>query len=308
MRYLPVIEKNFTVVQRGSEEILCICPWHADKSGHLYINARKGLYLCMSCGAKGSLDGSDRSGRCAFTVPALDTSDVRDRLRQITKKAPTVRYYPEGWLRQYDAPHDYWTTERGIDPAVVARWRLGYDPFSDRATIPMRTMHGEIIGVSFRRLDGQTPKYLDPMGYKKGRHLYGAWLLGPDVRTVGLMEGQVDTIAGDAARIPSLGTMGSRLTRDQVKVLQHLGIRKVIAMYDNDNAGRKAVIQTYEALRGSGIQYAAGWYRPYWMKQTDEGMKPVKDPDDLSPSRLRKMYHSALPILDWIERTGYRAV
>jgi hypothetical protein len=306
MRYLPVIEKHFAVVSRGGEEILCVCPWHEDKSGHLYINARKGLYLCMVCGAKGSLDGSDKSGRCAFTIPTLETTDVRDRLRQITKRKATVHYYPEGWLGQYDVPHDYWPVERGLSPATIAKWRLGYDPFSDRATIPMRTMHGQIIGVSFRRLDGGTPKYLDPKGYAKGKHLYGAWLLGPDVRTVALVEGQVDAIACDEARVPAVATMGSRLTRDQAKVLQHLGIRKVVGLYDNDNAGRKAVLQTYDMLRGTGIQYAAGWYRPYWMKQTGEGMKPVKDPDDLTPQRLRKMYHSAVPILDWIERTGYK--
>lgn len=304
MRYLPVIERHFNVIGRGAEEILCICPWHDDKSGHLYINARKGLYLCMSCGAKGSLDKSDGTG---FQLPNLSTSDVRDRLRQVTKREAKVHYYPEGWLRKFDVPHPYWTQQRGLDPAVVQRWRLGYDPFSDRVTIPMRTMHGQIIGVSYRRLDDGSPKYLDPKGYAKGKHLYGAWLLPQDTRTVALMEGQVDTIAGDAARVPSLGTMGSRLTKDQVKVLQHLGVRKVVAMYDNDNAGRKAVVQTYEALRGSGIQYTAGWYRPYWVTHTSDGPRPVKDPDNLSPERLRKMYHSALPILDWIERTGFKA-
>lgn len=307
MRFLPVIEKNFQVVSRGTEEILCICPWHADSSGHLYINARKGLYLCMSCGAKGSLEKTDKSGQRDFVIPTLDTADVRDRLRRITKREKTVHYYPEGWLRKFDVPHDYWTKQRGLDPAVVQRWRLGYDPFSDRVTIPMRTMHGQIIGVSYRRLDGGSPKYFDPPGYAKGKHLYGAWNLAPDVRTLAVAEGQIDVISVDAARVPCVGTMGSRMTHDQVRVLQHLGIRKVVALYDNDNAGRKAVVQTYEALRGSGIQYVAGWYRPYWMEQTESGMKPIKDPDGLSPSRIRKMYHSALPILDWIERVGYRA-
>lgn len=305
MKWLPVIEKNFQVVQRGSEEILCICPWHADQSGHLYINAVKGLYLCMSCGAKGNLDSKDKSGRQCYVLPTLGTADVRDRLRQLTKREAAVRYYPDGWLKKFDSDISYWTDQRGMAPAVVRRWSLGFDPFTGKATIPMRTMHGKIMGVSLRALDGSSPKYLEPKGYKKGKHLYGAWLLGPNTRTVALMEGQVDTIAGDSARVPSLGTMGSRLTRDQVKVLQHLGIRKVVAMYDNDNAGRKAVVQTYEALKGSGIQYVAGWYRPYWLKQADEGMIPVNDPDDLTPQRLRKMFHSALPILDWMDRTGF---
>lgn len=293
-RWLSVIEKTFQVVSRSGDEVQCVCPWHADTSGHLYVNSTKGLYLCMVCGEKGSLESLLKSG--GMKIPLLRTDDVRSRLSEITKRRSTPRYYPEGWLRQYDVPHPYWTQERGLSPETVSRWRLGYDPFSDRATIPMRTMHGEIIGVSFRRLDDGRPRYLDPPHYAKGKHLYGAWLLNPEVRTVGLVEGQVDAITSDAARVPALATMGSRLTDDQVKALQHLGIRKVVAMFDNDNAGRKAVVQSYDALRGSGIIFTAGWYRPYWN---------VKDPGDMSPQRLRKMFHSGLPILDWIERTGF---
>jgi DNA primase len=54
---------------------------------------------------------------------------------------------------------------------VVKQFRLGYDPFSNRMTLPVRDHRGRILGVSYRRLDDQRPKYLDPKGYPKGRYL-----------------------------------------------------------------------------------------------------------------------------------------
>lgn len=303
MRYTQLIEKNFQVLSTSGDEVLCICPWHDDKSGHLYVNGVKGLYLCMSCGAKGSFES--KTGQTKWQLPPVDVADVRERLRRVTATKQPQRYHPEGWLRQYAVPHDYWTAQRGFSQATVARYGLGYDVFTDRVTLPLRDMHGQILGVTMRRLDDGKPKYSHPKGFPIGRHLYGAWLL-KGVKTVAITEGQVDSIQCDSARIPAVSTMGARITRDQVKVLQRLGVQKVVMMYDNDHAGLRGTASAYEMLQGSGISFTAGWYRDYWVSRDDEGLlRPVKDPDQLNADRLRKMYHSAVNILDWISRTGF---
>ena len=297
MKWTQVIEKNFDIVGTSGEEVQCICPWHDDTSGHLYINAAKGLYLCMVCGQKGNLGGSNKKARdLLIDLPNASTQDIRDRLRAHTKARRQRRdvFYPEGWLKQYAVPHDYWAG-RGLSDEVVARFNLGYDPFSDRVTLPLRDMHGRILGTTFRRLDDGKPKYLHPKGFPIGKHLYGAHLL-TDQRTVAITEGQVDAIRGWDERVPALATMGARITADQVKVLQMMGVRKAVFLYDNDSAGRKGTIASYFMLRGSGIQFRAGWYRPYW--------ESIKDPDGLSGARYRKMFHSALPVLEWMQRSG----
>jgi DNA primase len=84
--------------------------------------------------------------------------------------------------------------------------------------------------------------------------------------------------------------MGARLTPDQKKVLQRLGIESVVLMMDNDQAGIAGALGVYEQLQGSGIRVTAGWYRSYWN---------VKDPDGLDSQRYRKMYHSSLTMADW---------
>lgn len=299
MRYTALIQRRFTVRHTAGNEIQCMCRWHNDTgAGNLYVNAESGLYVCFSCGKKGKLDSEE--------LPALETENVRERLRKMTTVKVEQHYYPEGWLKKFDMPTDYWTDVRGMSPETVKQFGLGFDPFSNRATLPLRDVFGRVLGVTYRRLDDGKPKYLHPKGFPVGRHLYASWLLQEE-RTVGLVEGQVDAIAGWGARIPTLGLMGSRLTADQIKVLQRLGIRKVVLMLDNDYAGQKGTVNVYGALQGSGIQVVAGWYRPYWVERVEGRLRPIKDPDGLTGERLRKMYHSAVPILDWIERSGFVA-
>lgn len=289
MKYEQSIRDTFVVTSVSGDEFLCMCPWHQDTSqGHLYVNGMKGLYLCMSCGAKGRLED--------LSLPRIvvGTDDVRERIKRHRKGPPEPRYYPETWLTQYDFEHPYWSDDRGLPDSTIKRFRLGYDPMTNRCTIPLRDQRSRILGVTFRRLDDGKPKYLDPKGYPKGRHLYAAWTLPADQRTVALVEGPADAHQCWAARVPALALMGARITRDQIKVLQRLHIRNVVLMLDNDASGIRGTVQIHEMMKGSGIRVKSGWYRDYWFN--------VKDPGDLSYARLRKMYHSAVPLQEWADK------
>lgn len=289
LRYEPVIRKQFQVQSVSGAEFLCMCRWHDDSSGgHLYVNGHSGLFVCFSCGQKGSLE------RMNLEVPQISTQDVRERLKTMGKTIEE-RFYPEGWLRQFDVPTDYWTEQRNLPQDIVKMFDLGYDPFTDRVTLPLRDMHGRILGVTHRRLDGGKPKYLHPKGYPIGKHLYGAFLLREE-RTVALVEGQVDAHRGWSHRVPALALMGARITPDQIKVLKMSNVRHVVLMLDNDNAGIHGTMGIYESLQGTGIRVSVGWYRDYWFD--------IKDPDALSGTRYRKMFHSGIPITDWASRVS----
>lgn len=268
----------------------CICPWHPDRSGKLYVNARTGLYLCMRCGAKGSLD------RLSEKPIVLGSDDVREKLEAIRTKRKPTKVYPESWLRQFDIPHPYWEQDRRLPTEVIEKFCLGYDPLSNRMTIPLRNVSGDILGVTYRRLDGGKPKYLHPKGFPTGKHLFGAWHITNE-RRVALVEGQVDAIRCWSERVPALGLMGARITPDQKRVLRRLGVQTVVLMLDNDAAGYRGTIGIEEDLKGSGLRVLAGRYRDYWVDQDG----PIKDPDGLAGHRLRKMFHSATDIHDWAQ-------
>jgi DNA primase len=286
MRFETSIRETFVVTNHSGSEFQCMCRWHADtSSGHLYVNGVSGLYLCFSCGAKGSLAN--------LTLPryVVGSDDVREKARKIRAGRPRQKFYPEGWLSQFDVQTDYWTHDRTLPENVVQQFRLGFDPFTGHATLPLRDDKGRVLGVTHRKLDGSKPKYQHPKGFPVGGHLYGAWLL-TNQRTVALVEGQVDAIRGWSHDVPALSMMGNRITRDQIRVLQRHDVRTAVLMLDRDTPGVKGVVQINESLKGSGIRVRVGWYRPYWF---------VKDPDGLNRTRYRKMFYSALNVYEWAE-------
>lgn len=286
MKYEKLIRQTFEVVGVSGEEFVCMCLWHNDSGKpNLYVNGKKGLYLCHSCGAKGHMS---KMG----PVPTATSDELKERMTKLRSVTNDQHQYSEAWLSRFDFPHDYWTS-RGLSTSIREKFDLGYDPLKDVLTIPVRDEDGVILGTIIRRLDDQKPKYLYPAGFKIGRHLFGAWLLKEDQRhTVALVEGSIDAIACWDARVPALAMLGARLTVDQRDVLKRLGVKTVVVFTDNDNAGRNAVYQVKEQLRHTGINVKVAVYRSYWS---------AKDPAELRPEQRRKAYHSALPWHRWIE-------
>jgi DNA primase len=275
MRYEALIRQHFDVSGQSGEEFIARCLWHEDGlKPNLYVNGRKGVYICYACGARGHL----RS--LAKELPPPSSLDLRRRLKPQPERRP--QYLNESVLRQYAFDHPAWY-ERGLSPEAIRQFNLGYDPVDDVLIIPFRDYRNRLLGVIQRRLDDVKPKYRYPKGVPIGKHLFGAWALDGH-KKVALVEGSIDAIACWDARIPALAMLGSRLTADQARLLSRLGIRHVVAMTDNDGPGKEAIPQIMEALSGKGIALSVGRYRPYWY---------VKDPAELKPDRRRKMYHSA---------------
>lgn len=272
LKYEKLITKQFKVVSQHGDEFLCVCPFHHDTGRpNLYANGVKGLYLCHACGAKGKVAG-DVPEDWKGLLSRLSPDDVVDE--QVV--------YDTAWLRQYDFPTDFWT-ERGFSDGTIRRFELGYDPLRDEAIIPTRDHHGDLIGVIRRRLDpGDGPRYLYPKGFPLSRILFGANLLGANHRKVAIVEGSLDTVACWNAKVPAVGLLGANLTKTQCRLLYELDIEHLVVMTDNDTAGRLAVEHILDEVRGMVVSIGA--YRPYWA---------AKDPGDLKPQQIKKMFHSA---------------
>ena len=282
-RYEPFVTKHFQVASVNGDEMTVLCPFHDDTHPSLSINVAKGVYVCWSCGESGTMARLAEAIGSGLIDLGVSTDQIRSRL---VKNRPSrqVRYLPETALERYDFAHPFWTETRGFSESAVEGFRLGYDMETNRVTIPLRDEQGRLLGVSFRRLDDERPKYMDPPNFRKGKGFYGAWKLRYGQRKVALVEGPLDAVACWDARIPALAMMGGRLTRDQVRLLRILGITTVVTMCDNDAAGHKAVRLIQSMLHGQGIRVMVGSYRPYWR---------AKDPGELSSDRRRKMYFSA---------------
>ena len=281
-RWSSTIDSHFKVVGRSGAEVLCWCKWHDGHSPKLYINEDTGLFFCQRCEAKGRL------ADLLDDMPPVDLRDIRQRLKSITQPEP-LQFYPEQWLDQFDFPTKYWT-ERGFTEKTVYRFRLGFDPITDCATIPLRDSHGRVLGVVRRKLDGSKPKYVFPRGFKSGKDLFGSYMVRRKHTRLALVEGPLDAVACWDARVPAVALHGARITADQVKLLKVLGVHTVVCMTDNDYAGREAILSIKGGLDGMAV--LIGIYQPTWFNRLG---KPAKDPGELSAARRRAMWLGAIP-------------
>jgi DNA primase len=174
-----------------------------------------------------------------------------------------------------------------------------YDRFRGRLMIPIEDADGRVIafgGRLMQAVQGQ-PKYLNspesPV-YTKGNNLFGLFRTREAVREKGfaiLVEGYFDLIAlWNAGITHVVATLGTALTRAQVDLLRRYATR-VAAVFDPDEAGRKALARSLELFLAGNV-HARAVILP-------EGC----DPDDYVRTQGREKMEAALagaqPLVDY---------
>jgi DNA primase len=294
-RYGTFVANNLDVRSLQGDEAICLCLFHPDRNPSMAVNIRKGVFCCRSCGTGGKIDKLARKLGVELEDESVPLSALRKRcveLRKVPADEIPIQVLPESWLKQFDFPHPYWES-RGLSEKIIKAFQLGYDPLTNRATIPLRDSHGKLLGVIYRKLDGTRPKYLDPKGFRKGKSLFASWKVRNSHKRIAVVEGPLDAIACWDAKVPAVALMGARMTEDQAKLMRSLGVRTVVVMADNDPSGFDATVSVKEALPGINVQ--VGWYRPGWR---------AKDPAQLKEQRRRQMYLSPMPYAKWVASFG----
>jgi len=286
MKYERFANTHLKVVNQNGNEINALCPLpdHPERHPSFRFNVKTGLWMCMGCGEKGNaIMLAQRLGVNLLTdVASSDTLRRRSGALRRHGGRPddqrTMRM-AETALRRFESS-SYWTEKRGFSEATVRRFQLGYDPISERLTIPIRNSYGELLGVIYRRTDDGKPKYLNPRGFARGRSLFASWHMRKSAyERVALTEGPLDAVACWDAGIPAMSLFGASITDGQVKLMQSLSIRQAVIFTDNDKAGAIAAVQVTEKLRGTGMHSRIAEYT------TNH-----KDPGEMPGGVLRNVY------------------
>ncbi len=126
-----------------------------------------------------------------------------------------------------------------------------YDRFRNRIIFPIFDRQSRVIAFGGRTIGDGEPKYLnspESLLYSKGRTLYGLPQAAEALRHTGValvVEGYLDLIALQVKGISNvLATLGTALTREQVRLLKSLA-DKVVLVYDGDAAGAKAMLRAF---------------------------------------------------------------
>jgi DNA primase len=134
-----------------------------------------------------------------------------------------------------------------------------HEKFSARLMFPIANPAGKIVGFGGRVLDQGFPKYLNssetPL-FRKRSTLYGLYQAKGAIRQadcVVVVEGYLDAIALHQFGISHVvATLGTALTPDHVRLLARY-TKNVIALFDGDDAGRKAAARSFEIFIEGGL-------------------------------------------------------
>jgi DNA primase len=179
-----------------------------------------------------------------------------------------------------------------------------HEKFFARLMFPIINAAGKVIAFGGRVLDQGLPKYLNssetPL-FRKSSTLYGLHQAKERIRQsdrVVVVEGYLDVLALHQFGISdAVATLGTALTPDHVRVLGRY-TKNIVALFDGDDAGRKAAARSFEIFLESGLLGRAAF------------LPKGEDPDTFihsrGPEALERMLNQAIPLADyyfsWLEQ------
>ena len=284
---------------RGGLEVNFHCPFpghqNGDQNASAYMNKKTTAWFCHGCHKRGN--AITFAADMKQITPLLSLQFLRekydpgyfeagptsteDEVRRIltSKQQPKEERQPvlpvdaltrfevdwitEAHCRGNSSPYAAYMFGRGFDADTLHEWEIGYDPHSDRITIPVRDERNQLIGFKGRTYTDKTPKYL-VIGDRPGREPHYGWATYSTGRVVfGLprailssdpyledvnrhfivCEGELNVIALWQAGYTAVALNGSNLTKYQAEVITREADRLTL-WFDNDKAGQIAVKET----------------------------------------------------------------
>jgi DNA primase len=200
------------------------------------MNAESGLWICHSCGARGTLAGlvSELTGN-PDSVSAVNQLLIETGINRLT--APErVEFQPDvDWVsysRFSLVPHRE-LVQRHLDADVALAHGIKWNVLKKAWVIPIVSPFGELMGWQEK---GYNYFNNNPTGVKKSHTLFGIERF--QSRTAVLVESPLDVVrfASSFGGIQALATFGAHVSKEQMQLVTDVAERVIIAM-DNDKAG-----------------------------------------------------------------------
>ncbi len=184
------------------------------------------------------------------------------------------------------------------------------EKFFDRIIFPIANAGGKVVGFGGRVIGQGLPKYLNsaetPL-FHKGANLYGLFQAKEAIREldrVVVVEGYLDVLALFQFGVSYVvATLGTALTPDHVRILGRY-TKNIIALFDGDEAGRKAAARSFEIFIEGGLLGRAAF------------LPKEDDPDTFVRARgkeaLEAILEQAIPLADytftWLEEQHGKSI
>jgi DNA primase len=296
----------------GGSEINFSCPFsgHArgDEKPSAYMNASSTAWFCWGCKQRGK-----NAATFVMRVRAVSYATAAEWLRQaygvdfreplggsmaaeiearfgVQQEPMRLRPPPVSWQENFTesfegSPAYAYARERGFTDDTMSKLGYGYDWMSDRLTLPVYSVDGELVGFKARALDGiRKPKYLvlgDPVDkprygfdpYEASHVIYGL-NRGRGHRTVVACEGELNADMLGQIGVPRPVALGMSYLTDYHVGLLVQECDELIAFLDSDAAGETAIQgheKTATGQRLPGLVEKLMPYMPVWVVPAHEG-------------------------------------
>ncbi len=189
--------------------------------------------------------------------------------REVAREIPAYR------LLAYPAPYAAMRA-RGIPDSETDSWQVRLDTRKSAGTllIPCHDEEGRITGCAWRYISG-TRRYVNLPGMDRQSMLYGLHRVPPEHDNLILVEGFADAWKCWATGHPAVSTYGATMSQGQVQLLADRGHRRVLLMYDNDEAGYVGAARAYKMLSDHVEVRFAMRYLGVWPKDPGDANKVV---------------------------------
>lgn len=236
----------------GDREITGKCPVHIrtvgreDRSPSWSINANTGLWICFSCGARGTLSSllAELTGiEAGLEIQKFLVSTNFNNLT-LPKQGEESVYVDRDAFFRFDRVSDTKCSFKNLDPDLVHRYGVRWNPKSKAWAIPIMSATGRLDGWQEKKT-GWVRNF--PVGVEKGKTLFGIERFRS--RTAILVESPLDIIrfAGVFEKPQALATFGAQVSKDQMHLVTHVADRVIVAM-DNDEAGIESSKKLYKFM------------------------------------------------------------
>lgn len=279
----------------GDREITGKCPVHIrtvgkeDRSPSWSINANTGLWICFSCGARGTL--SSLLGELLGAVDSISVQKflINNRFENLNNREldepnqqPVSVDTFFGFQRVSEKRCDY----KALDSELVFTYGVRWNPEHKSWCIPIISAMGQLTGWQEKKTDW-VRNY--PVGVKKSETLFGIERF--KCRTAVLVESPLDVIRLAAVfSVPQgLASFGAYVSHKQMALLTHVADSVVIAM-DNDEAGIEASKRLYKNL--SRPRKSIRWWNYSGMSAKDIG--------DMSDAEVERGLLTATVVPPWV--------
>ena len=302
-------------LQKKGKNHIGLCPWHADKTPSLSVDKEKGLYNCFGCGESGDhftlvmkIKGYEFkealtylkriTGKGMLVKPVIIEEKQLPAIKKAVKPAkkadkPAItnitldivcEYYHKK-LYENKTGMNYLNKTRGIEPALIKRFKIGYvegsllkivsngqkealkalnilkttekgriwEFFTGCLTFPIFDEVGKVVHLYGRKAD---PAADHPHLYLSGSHKSIFNRQASRVYdTIILCESILDClslITIGFENVQPLYGVGT-LTEEHIKILKDDRVKTIVLALDNDAAGRSGCEKHKITLLGSGF-------------------------------------------------------